>query len=289
MLAEMKFEGGRVGGAAGTFHKDPNHVLDMNEAGDVIESAFVNGKARALSGGEHSDDVVEAGFHGKSVDVEAGNHNLAGLNFAEADSALNDLHFDGLEKAAFASLFDEDLQFFGGADGVLALWLADADGAIDFVGDAVEQVDGPTKGMKEPAKWTGDDEGDFFRPGEGDAFGDEFAEDDFDNGESAEGEHEGGGMNGDEGPAGRDRGDGGAERFGERDFTDVAESKASEGDADLHAGDDAAEVGEEVFNDFGAGISLLRELADAGVAHGDHGKFSGREKRVDEDQAEDAD
>ena len=59
-------------------------------------------------------------------------------------------------------------------------------------------------------------------------------------------------------------------------------------DAHLHAGDDAAEVADEQFDDFGAGVALFDKLANARKPHRDQRKFRSREKGVHADQENDA-
>ena len=102
-------------GAAGAIEQDPDHVLDVDEAEDVIERAFVDGNARALRGGEHGHGVFESGGGGEGVNVWARDHDFAGLDLAEFHCGLNEFYFGGREQAAVAGLLDHHLQFFGGA------------------------------------------------------------------------------------------------------------------------------------------------------------------------------
>ena len=70
----------------------------------------------------------------------------------------------------------------------------------------------------------------------------------------------------------------------QRDLAEVAKRQAGDRDADLHAGNDAAEIGEQRFDDFGARIALFDELADARKPHGDERKLRRGEKRVHADE-----
>src|SRR5580698_9613233 len=101
-------------GAAGAIEQDPDHVLDMDEAEDVIERAFVHRNARALRGGEHGHGVFERGGGGESVNVGARDHHFASLDLAEFHRGLNKFYFGGGQKAAIARLLDHYLQCFGG-------------------------------------------------------------------------------------------------------------------------------------------------------------------------------
>lgn len=55
----------------------------------------------------------------------------------------------------------------------------------------------------------------------------------------------------------------------------------------MYAGDDASEVGEKDFDDFGASVTLLNQLADARLADGDQGEFGCGEEGVDAYQRQD--
>ena len=79
----------------------------------------------------------------------------------------------------------------------------------------------------------------------------------MEDGEQSKGDGQRGAVSDYGGPGTRDRLHQGAENSGEGDFTEIAEREAREGDADLHAGDYASEVGEQGFDYFGAGVALL--------------------------------
>ena len=59
--------------------------------------------------------------------VGARDHQLANLNLVELHGVLHELHFGGLKEAAIAGLFDDHLQFFGGANAVVAGGRGDAE------------------------------------------------------------------------------------------------------------------------------------------------------------------
>src|ERR1700679_2010011 len=101
-------------GAAGAIEQDPDHVLDMDKAQNVVERALEHGYARALRGGEHGHGVFQGGRDGEGVNVGARDHDFSGLNLAEFHRRLNEFYFGRGKQAAVASLLDHHLQFFGG-------------------------------------------------------------------------------------------------------------------------------------------------------------------------------
>jgi hypothetical protein len=52
----------------------------------------------------------------------------------------------------------------------------------------------------------------------------------------------------------------------------------------LYSGNDGAEIGEQCFDNFRAGVACFDQLADAGEPDGDERKFGGSEKGVYADQ-----
>ena len=56
----------------------------------------------------------------------------------------------------------------------------------------------------------------------------------------------------------------------------------------LHAGNDAAEIADQLLDDFRARVALFDKLAHAGQADGDEREFGGGEKRVHADQEQHA-
>ena len=142
------------------------------------------------------------------------------------------------------------------------------------------------KVLQKPGKGARDEQSHAFGAREAEAFGNEFAEDDLQHGEQAEGDSQRGAVRDHGGPRARDRLHERAENSSERDFSEIAERKAGESDAHLHAGDDASEIGEQGLDDFGASVALLDELANAGLADGDQRKFGGGEEGVDADERE---
>ena len=89
-------------------------------------------------------------------------------------------------------------------------------------------------------------------------------------------------------PGAREALDEGADDGGQSDFAEISERQTGDGDADLNAGNHAAEVADEMLDDFRARVALLDELANAREPDGDQRKFGGREKGVHADQENDA-
>ncbi len=71
-------------------------------------------------------------------------------------------------------------------------------------------------------------------------------------------------------------------------LTEIAQRKARDGDAHLHAGNDAAKVADELLDDFRARVALLDKLANARKPDRNQRKFGRREKSVHADQENDA-
>ena len=263
------------------------NVLDVDHANDVIDGTGVNGNAGALGGGEQVHGFFEGSGGGERVHVRARDHQLADLDLVELHSVLHELHFGGLKEAAIAGLFDDHVQFFGGANAVVAGRRGDAEPENDFVGNGVKEIDGPGEKFEEGVEGAGDDQSDALGVGQAEGFGNQFAEDDLNNGEQAEGEDQSDGVRGQSDPHAGKCGGERTQEFGQGNFTDVAQGQAGQSDADLHAGNDAAEVSGEEFDDACAGITALRELADARLANGDEREFGGGEETVDGDQEKD--
>ena len=237
-----------------------------------------------MRGGDHGHRVFEGGGDGERVNIRARNHDFADLDLAEFHRRLNEFDFAGVDESAFARLLDENLKLLDGTDEGVAGRRSDAEKAHEARGDEVEQLDGPAERVQEPVEWAGDDEGNAFGAGEAEGFRNELAEDDFEPGEKGEGNDESDAMGENSGPRTWNFSDERADEVGKRDFADVAEKQADDGDADLHAGDDVVEVGEKRFDDLGAGVALFNQLVNARSANSDERKLRGGEKSVDENE-----
>src|SRR5882762_5694914 len=222
------------------------------------------------------------------MQVGARNHDFANLDLAEFDGAEDDFFFAGGEQAAFASLLNLDLEFFGGVSDPVAGLGIDAHGFDDGSGSAIEKFNGPAKSVQEPVKRTGDKEGDAFGAGQADGFGNEFADDYVQSGEESErgGKSEGVGQNGGAGSlnSGPER----AKEICQSGFTESAESETGEGDSQLDAGDYAVQVGDKVGYDFCADVTGGDQLANAREAHRDERKFRRGKKAVERNEKEHA-
>ena len=93
LRSKLQAAGNRSSGAARAIEQQPDHVLDVNEAEDVVERAFVNGNARALRGGEHAHGFFEARLGGQRVHVRARHHHFAHLHLAQLHRVLNEFRF----------------------------------------------------------------------------------------------------------------------------------------------------------------------------------------------------
>ena len=142
------------------------------------------------------------------------------------------------------------------------------------------------KVLQKPVERPRDEQRDAFGAREAQAFGNEFAEDDLQHREQAESENQRDAVRDDRRPRPRDRCDERRQNSGERDFAEIAEEQARDRDADLNAGNDAAEVAEQTFDDFGARVARFDELADARSRDGDERKFRGGEECVHADEEE---
>src|SRR5258707_709327 len=251
-------------GAALAALQKPQHVLDVDEAEDVIDVSAVDGNTGTLGGGKNAENFVERSFDGKKMQVRARNHDFANLDLAEFDGAEDDFFFAGGEQSAFASLLNLDLEFFGGVSDAVAGLGIDAHGFDDGSGSAIEKFNGPAKSIQEPVKGPGDKEGDAFGAGQADGFGNKLADDYVQSGEESErgGQSEGVGQNGRAGSlnSGPER----AKEICQSGFAESAESETGESDAKLNARDDAVQVGDEVGYDFCADITGGDQLANAG-------------------------
>ena len=148
--------------------QDPEHVLNVHEAENVIEGSAIDRNARALRGREGAHHVVERGFDRERVHVGTGNHDFANLDLSEFDGAEDEFFFAGGEQAALARLLDLDLQLFGGVRVAVFLFSGDAERANESARDGVEERNRPTKGVEKPAKRTRDEQSDAFGAGQAD-------------------------------------------------------------------------------------------------------------------------
>src|SRR6185437_8585356 len=162
----------------------------------------------------------------------------------------------------------------------------DAEPADEPFREAVEQINGKAERLQEPRERARDQKGDALGAREAEAFGNEFAEDDLEKRQQGEGKNYGGGVGRDRRPGPRNLGHGGGDDTDERRLAKIAEQKAGNRDADLHAGNDAAHIGEERFHNAGARVAALDELAHAREPHRHERKLGGRKKGVDADQQE---
>jgi hypothetical protein len=76
---------------------------------------------------------------------------------------------------------------------------------------------------------------------------------------------------------------------GQRHFAQSADGEARQRDADLHAGNDAVQIAEQMLHDFCLGVSAGDQLADARDSHRDKRELGGSKKAVQRDQHEHTD
>jgi len=275
-------------GAALAVEENPKHVLDMNEAEDVIERAFVGRDAGTLRGSEDTHHFFERGFDGKDVEVGARNHDFADLELAQLDGALNEFLFARGEEAAFANLADEDLQFFGGVYEGMRLRGANPHGANEKLGGVVEKNNGPAKDAEKPTKRASDEKRHALGTLDAEAFGDQLAQNDMQEGQEKKCGNHGGGVGDDDGFGAGNPLEAAKEDLRKGALSDHTKGKAGDGDADLHARENAVEIAQKLLDNHGAGVALLDELLDAGDAHGDQGELGGDEEGVEAGEKEDA-
>jgi hypothetical protein len=89
-------------------------ILDVDETDGVVERALINGNAGSLGARKELDGFFQSGFHRKRMDVGARHHDLADLELAKLEGALDVAFFVRSQKPALARLLDDDLQFFRG-------------------------------------------------------------------------------------------------------------------------------------------------------------------------------
>lgn len=273
--------------AASAVKQDPDEVFDVDEAEDVVERAFKDGNAGALGDADHRHGFLERSRDGEGVNIRPRNHDFAHLNLAELHRRLDEFDFAGADEAAFASLLNQHLELFNGANQGMAGRRGDTEETDKLRGDEIEGIDGPAKGVQEPFERASNDESNAFGTGQTERFGNQFTEDDFEASEKGEGDDQRDAMSGDRGPRTRDIRDERAEDVRERDFTDIAEEQADDGDSNLNSRDHTIEVSEKRFDDSRPGVALFDQLVDAGGTDSDERKFGRGEKGVDKDEEKD--
>src|SRR5271156_6493267 len=121
----------------------------------------------------------------------------------------------------------------------------DAQRADDSFGNAVKQIDGPAKRVEKPVKRPRDQQRNAFGARQAEALGNQLAEDDLQNSKDTEDDDERYTMLDDRSPGASYMFDEGPHNRGQGDFSKIAQRKASDGDPDLHAGNDTAEIADQ--------------------------------------------
>ena len=191
----------------------------------------------------------------------------------------------GRQQAAFARLMDLNLQLLGGVHQRVArrVW-RDAQSADHAAAGAIERGNHPAKGMQVPGERPSDDQR---RPGgtlERDGLGHQFADHDVQKREQREGQRQRQAVRQNRRAVARKPVEHGPEDLGECRFTQGAQAQAGERDANLHAGNDAIELGEQLLHHARARNALVDQLAHAGDAHGNQRKFRRRKETVNAHQ-----
>src|SRR5438477_4277489 len=288
--AQIEWRGRQIfGNQALTTLQNPEHILDMNEAENVIEGSAKNRNARALRGGECAQHLIESGFDAQDVHVRTGHHNFTYLNLAKLDGAEDNALFAGGEKAAFASLLNLDLQFFGGVRQAVTFVSTNAHGANDFCGSFIQEIDSPTERIQKPVKRPGDQESNAFRTSETDSLRNQFTNDNVQNREQDKRGSESQSVSQDGGTSSLDTRPKRSKEICESGFAEGAKSEAGESDAKLDAGNDAMQVGDEARDDFCARIAFGNKLTNARQAHRDQGEFRSGKESVENNQNNHAD
>ena len=224
--------------AALAVEQNPDHVLDVNEAENVVFRTAINRQPRTLRGGEGAHHFIERSFDGEHMHVGPWHHDLAHLHLAQLNGAEDEFFFARRKETPLASLLDLNFQLLRGVGHGVALRRADAQGAHHVTGRAVEKIDDRPKSAQKAVERTRDEERNPFGAGQADGLGHQFAEHHVKHGQQRERESEGGSMckkgrtsSGDAGPNAKKRG-------GESDLAKSAEGQGGQRDTHLHAGDD---------------------------------------------------
>jgi len=268
-----------LGGAVAE-HQHLDQVLQVDDADDLIGAFFKDREAGELVFVEEDEELFEGGVDGHGDHVAAGDHDLAGGVFFEFQEAVNGQLLELLELAFGLREGDDEFDFFDGvAAGAFAFSLeTELEG--DAFGGALDDGDEWAGDAAEDDEDGGDEDGEAVGSFDGDVFWGDFADDDVHVGHQGEGE---------------DEGDDGDHLFCERHheglhpahedlmdgfFAGPAEAEGSEGDADLRDGEEALGIFEEVEGGFGAGIAVVGELFQAGLAGAEERGLRGREEGV---------
>ncbi len=80
-IAELKVRGSLVlFGPPRAVQQNPDHILDVHEAEDMVERSLVHRNAGALRDGDHFHHVFERRVRGQRMNVRARHHNFAHLH-----------------------------------------------------------------------------------------------------------------------------------------------------------------------------------------------------------------
>src|SRR5277367_412646 len=120
-----------------------------------------------------------------------------------------------------------------------------AERADNSFGNAVKQIDGPAKRVEKPVKRPRHQQRHAFGASQAEALGNQLAEDDLQNSEQTEDDDERYSMLDDRRPGASYMLDQGPDNRRQGDFAEIAQRKAGDGDPDLHAGNDAAEIADQ--------------------------------------------
>src|ERR1700691_1903568 len=259
-----------------------DEFLVIKDADDVFGATLrvVNRDTRVLPFDDAVEGFIEGEVGGQRKNIGTSDHDFADGDAVEFDGVVDHLFLRGGNLADLAAGGDDELEFVGGVDGAAAAGITGAEKPQDQAsGAAHEKKYGACEG-EERFHGSSHSQGDLLGALQGESLGDEFAEQDVEIGDEAEGDDDGDAV----GVDGRVRNlMHKAQRtyqLGDHGFADPAQSQADDGDAELDAVDDFVEVLMQALDDTGAGAAGFNELLDAGVANTDQGELRGGEKRI---------
>ena len=224
--------------------------------------------------------LVEGEIGGQGKNIGARDHDFADGNAVEFDGVVDHLFLRLGNLAELAAGGDDEFEFVGRVDGATAAGFAGAEKSQNQAAGAAHEEKHRAGESEKRLHGRGHGEGNLLGALQGKSLGHEFAEQDVQVGDQAEGDDDGDAVGVNRGVRDFVNETEGFDQAGHHGFADPAESQADDGDAELHAVHDFIEMLMQALHDAGADASGLDELLDAGIAHADQGEFRGREKRV---------
>ena len=265
----------------------PTHqVLGVKHADNMFGTTLriVDRDARVLIVDHPRQGFVQVQVGGQRKDSGPRHHHLTRGDVVEFERIQQHLFLRGRELAGVVRGGYDELEFVGGVNRAVAD-LAGAEGAQDETSRAAHANGQGAGDGQEDVHGRGDRQGNPLGPLQGERLRNQFAEDHVQAGDHHEGDRDGDGMSVDQRV--RHASDPALEQSRQNRLAQPAQGQAGDGDSQLHAVDDAAELLVKFEDGAGAHAVGFDQLLDAGFAHADQRELGCGEEGIGRHQEQD--